>query len=80
MPCLVPLRALFAGGGGEMTVASVEGVGGIVEGVEGIIKGVCERSGYCDRLQNLSFFLTISHNTENIVICGQKSVFYSNQS
>jgi hypothetical protein len=73
MPCLVPLRAHFAGGGGEMTVASVEGV-------EGIIKGVCKRSGYCDRLQNLSFFLTISHDTENIVICGQKSVFYSNQS
>jgi hypothetical protein len=60
--------------GGEMTVASVEGVGGI-------IKGVCGRSGYCDRPQNLSIFLTISHDiTENIVICGQKSVFDSNQS
>jgi hypothetical protein len=56
-----------------MTIASVEGVGGI-------IKGVCGRSGYCDRPQNLSIFLTISHDTENIVICGQKSVFYGNQS
>jgi hypothetical protein len=38
MPCLVPLRARFAGG--WVTVASVEGVGGIVEGVVGIVKDV----------------------------------------
>jgi hypothetical protein len=37
---LVPLRALFIGGGEEMTVVSIEGVKGIIEGVEDIIEGV----------------------------------------